>query len=273
MTGNGLSDRLKCVASMVSAGTYVFDVGCDHAFLDIYLIRQGIARGASASDVKKGPLEAASEHISQAGLEDKISTVLSDGLHNINDIPEGSTLVMAGMGGPLILKILTDEQDKTSKFDEIIISPQSRITDVREGLKDIGLAIADEAMVFDDGKYYTVMKLVKAEGGADSFFAGCDKTLIAATDPESAGLIEGFIKSAGEGAERIFMRYGPVLVARKDEVLLQYLKWEKAILKGVLKELSDSGHDERYLIKAGELMDNEITGKWMEGEAYGNDQN
>ena len=254
MTGNGLSDRLKCVASMVGRGTYVFDVGCDHAFLDIYLVSRGIARGATASDVKKGPLNAAAGHISQAELEDKISTALSDGLHNINDIPEGSTLVMAGMGGPLILKILKDDPDKTARFEEIIISPQSRIPDVREGITDIGLTIVDEAMVYDDGKYYTVMKLANARDKEDTGYEAA-----AAFDPEAA--------------KRIFSRYGPILVARKDKVLLQYLKWEKAILKGVLKELSDSGHDERFRIKAGELMDNEITGKWMEGEAYGNDQN
>ncbi len=251
MTGSGLSDRLRCVASMVGRGTYVYDVGCDHAFLDIYLISRGIARGAVASDVKKGPLKAASENISRAGLEDKIKTILSDGLHNINDIPERSALVIAGMGGPLILKILKDDPDKTARFDEIIISPQSRIADVRADLTGLGLMICDEAMVYDDGKFYTVMKLARSAGG--------ENVPCVSSDPDAT--------------KRILNRYGPILVARRDKVLLQYLKWEKAILKGVLKELSDSGHDKTYQIKAGELTDNEITGKWMEGEAYGNDQN
>ena len=86
MTESDLSYRLKAIISMVTAGNIVYDVGCDHAYLAIWLVKNGISPKAYASDVRPGPLKAARENISYEGLSDSIEIILSNGLHNITNI-------------------------------------------------------------------------------------------------------------------------------------------------------------------------------------------
>ena len=100
-----LSKRLQVIADMIPEGGVLADVGCDHGFLDIYLVQTGKIQGAIAMDVRKGPLAAATAHVREAGLENRIETRLSDGLEAM--MPgEAATLVCAGMGGPLMQRIL-----------------------------------------------------------------------------------------------------------------------------------------------------------------------
>ena len=99
-----LNSRLLACANFVQ-GNFICDVGTDHAFLPIYLVQNRIAEKAIASDVRKGPLQAAEQNILKAGLSDKIQTILSDGLQNVPS--EGLTdISIAGMGGETIIHIL-----------------------------------------------------------------------------------------------------------------------------------------------------------------------
>ena len=102
-----LSNRLRRIADMVSKGNVVCDVGCDHGFVSIYLIKQGIASFVYAMDVRKGPLDRAKEHIAAYNLEDKIETRLSDGVEKLA-VGEAGAMVLAGMGGKLMQKILKE---------------------------------------------------------------------------------------------------------------------------------------------------------------------
>ena len=102
-----LSLRLSAIADLVTEGNRLVDVGCDHGYLPVYLIQQKKIPSAIAMDVRKGPLSRAQEHIRQYGLEEYIQTRLSDGLEGLK-AGEGDTLVIAGMGGPLMERILTD---------------------------------------------------------------------------------------------------------------------------------------------------------------------
>ena len=106
-----LSKRLMAAVDMVTEGFAVLDVGCDHAYTSIELVRRK-SPFAVASDVRPGPLKAAREHIAEAGLEDKVTTVLADGVPRniISLLPESipASLVITGMGGMLIIKILSE---------------------------------------------------------------------------------------------------------------------------------------------------------------------
>ena len=138
-----LSKRLQMLANMVTKGNRVVDIGCDHAYLSIYLVESGICPGALAMDVRKGPLSAAEEHIRQSGFEASVKTRLSDGLKEY--LPgEAETLVCAGMGGPLMEKILTDSFEKVKTLKELILQPQSEIREFRRFLRQNGLTIAEE---------------------------------------------------------------------------------------------------------------------------------
>ena len=108
-----LSRRLRTVAGMVTRGHRVCDVGCDHGFVPVYLVQQGISPGVLAMDLREGPLRAAREHVSAYGLEGQIETRLSDGLHNYK-AGEADTLICAGMGGGLMMRILEAERDRKS---------------------------------------------------------------------------------------------------------------------------------------------------------------
>ena len=142
---------------MVTPRNKVCDVGCDHGFVSIALVERGISPSALAMDVNKGPLRRADEHIHEAGLENRITTRLSDGLKEYS-IGEAQTLIIAGMGGALIRQILEREEEKTRSFDELILSPQSEIPEFRMFLSNFGYEIKDEEMVLEDGKFYVIIK-------------------------------------------------------------------------------------------------------------------
>ena len=102
-----LSKRLSAVAGLVTRGNRLVDVGCDHGYLPVYLYLNHMIPSAIAMDVRPGPLSRAEEHIAQYGLGEYIETRLSDGLAALGT-DEGDTLVIAGMGGPLMERILTE---------------------------------------------------------------------------------------------------------------------------------------------------------------------
>ncbi len=103
-----LSKRMYMVASMVDKGGSVADIGCDHAYVSIYLIEQNIAAKVIAMDVRTGPLDIAKKNINSHGLSDKIEVRLSDGLEKLS-IGEVNTVIIAGMGGQLIIDIIDRE--------------------------------------------------------------------------------------------------------------------------------------------------------------------
>ncbi|MCR5594834.1 MAG: class I SAM-dependent methyltransferase [Lachnospiraceae bacterium] len=256
MTENVLSARLMGVADMITPRSYVCDVGCDHGFLDIYLIKHGLITGAIASDVRPGPIMAARENVSRAGFSDVIKTVLSDGLKEVEVPDSHSTLVMAGMGGPLILKMIRESINKVRLFDEIIISPQSKVEEVRENFPDLGLITVKESMVYDAGKFYNIIKLV-------------NKDIIKTEYNEATELIE---KNAGASAGRICNRYGALLIRKSDPVLKKYLEWENNILRKNALSIKQAGNPEKYTKVLTDIEDNEITFKLME-VMYGYDHN
>ena len=199
-----LPERMEHIISMVSKGESICDVGCDHGYISIALVKRNIAVKALAMDINKGPLNAASYNIKKDGLDDRIITRLSDGLDNYN-IGEATTLIIAGMGGPLMCDILSKHPDYTHDFKELILSPQSKIPEFRKFLYDNGYKIVDEDMVFEDGKYYVIIKAV-------------------------------FDKNTDVINEREY-RLGPVLLKKKHDVLKEYIIGSLNKNKKILNDL------------------------------------
>ena len=105
-----LSERLSAVSKLITPTLKVADVGCDHGYLSIYLLQNNITDKVIASDVRKGPLSKASENVKLYGLNDKIELRLSDGLTNYKT-GEVESVVMSGMGGNLMIKILEESKE------------------------------------------------------------------------------------------------------------------------------------------------------------------
>lgn len=154
-----LSKRLTAVCSMIREGNIVADVGTDHGYSAIYLVKEHICQRAIALDVRTGPLARAREHIVQNGMEDSIETRLSDGLDAVEP-GEADCMIAAGMGGPLMIHILENGADVVAEMKECILQPQSEIAGVRKYLWKNGFAIEEEHMVLEEGKFYPMMRAV-----------------------------------------------------------------------------------------------------------------
>lgn len=226
-----LSERLRTVARMVTAGNRVCDVGCDHGFVPVYLVQQNISPKVLAMDLREGPLCAAREHVASYGLNDRIEIRLSDGLHNYKS-GEADTLICAGMGGGLMMRILADDREKTDSFRELILQPQSEIEKFRGFLRDSGYWIQDEEILEEDGKFYQV---IRAMGGRDSN-AGKGQQSKSALSNTSGG--------AGVTVDELCKledRYGPVLLRKKTPVFFSFLEREAAVYKEILENLRVQG--------------------------------
>lgn len=227
---SGLSKRLRMLADMVTPGNRLADVGCDHGYLSIALVREGICPEAIAMDVREGPLAAAKAHVKEWGLDDYISVRLSDGLAECG-IGEADTCVCAGMGGKLMERILRQEMEKARALKELILQPQSELSQFRIFLREAGFRILQEDAVLEEGKYYFGMKAAYGPrtGGTKEERSGGEKEIAEGGIPGS-GQVDTGTGSAAQGADaadsvrqHVYDLYGESLLLRRHPVLLQYL--------------------------------------------------
>ena len=145
-----LSKRLCAVASLVPQGCRLADVGTDHGYVPIWLVRQGRIPSAIAMDVREGPLERAREHIRAAQLTGYIEARLSDGLSALAP-GEADCVLLAGMGGPLMARILKEAEEKWDSIGVYVFQPQSDLGQFRRFLDAAGFRMTAEDMVEEDG--------------------------------------------------------------------------------------------------------------------------
>jgi tRNA (adenine22-N1)-methyltransferase len=207
-----ISKRLKAVVSMISEGNTVADIGTDHGYVPIYMVTERGCNFAYAMDVNEGPLKRAEENIIKYNVNDRIEIRLSDGIKKLK-AGEADTIVIAGMGGILINRILGDGLEVAKASKELILSPHSDVNLVRRFLADNGFCISDEQMVFDENKYYFIIKAIPGEMVID------DDT---------------------------YEWFGSFLLNRKDVVLYDYLNKEKAKRDTILSAISPENNATRY---------------------------
>ena len=161
-----LSRRLLAVANLVSDNRSVADIGCDHGYVSIYLVQKRNCPRVIAMDVNEGPLLHAKENIKKSGLDHVIETRLSDGAKALKK-GEVDTLLMAGMGGKLMKRLLANAFQDLGDFEELVLQPQSEVAELRAFLRISGYGIVDEDFVIDEGKYYPMIKAQKSERSAN----------------------------------------------------------------------------------------------------------
>ena len=157
MNKQKLTPRLYAVASLVHGG-FVADVGTDHAFLPIYLIETGAATRVIATDIRSGPLARAKENIALRGLDDKIETLLTDGLAGLENHPLDD-VVIAGMGGLNIIEILSAADFIRRRRTHLVLQPMQNVTELRRYLAEAGFAVDKEKLAIEDGKIYQMMSV------------------------------------------------------------------------------------------------------------------
>ena len=147
---------------MVQSGSRVADIGTDHGYLGIYLLQSGAARHVIACDLRKDPLENARRNAKLFGVDGEMGLRLSDGLEKI--LPdEVDTVVMAGMGGDLIQRILSQCPWRKREGLQFILQPQSAGNVLRRWLCEDGFEIQREEPVQDGHFLYTVMDIRQGE--------------------------------------------------------------------------------------------------------------
>lgn len=150
-----LDSRLAAAAAYIRPGSEVADVGCDHGYLAAFLVQTGRARQVYASDINEKPLHSAQETVLLYGVEDRVETVLSDGLRQIPHTVED--IVIAGMGGELIIEILDAAPWVFAPDKRLVLQPMSFAEKLRTHLYSRGMEICSETPVIDGRHTYCVL--------------------------------------------------------------------------------------------------------------------
>ncbi|MCB2297247.1 tRNA (adenine(22)-N(1))-methyltransferase [Clostridium tagluense] len=220
-----LSIRLKAIVNMIEKCDSVIDVGTDHGYVPIYLVKNGVIKSAIASDINKGPVEKARNNITLNNLSAQISCRLGSGLSTVNN-GEAQIAIIAGMGGNLIRDILEADLDLVKQFKYMILQPVQNAEVLREYLYITGYNIIDEEICNDDGKFYEIIK-VKYDTKPiilDSIYYEISKILLDKKDP----VMQSFI-------EYKMQKYSKVYDSLNDETILS--KNRKMELYHVIKRL------------------------------------
>lgn len=217
-----ISNRLTTAAALVKQGYTLADVGTDHGYIPIYLMQQEKIPSAIAMDINEGPLERAKEHIALYGLQAYIQTRLSDGVAALKP-GEVEAVLIAGMGGGLVMHILKDGEKVCQSAKELILQPQSEIEHVREFLREEGYTILAEDMVYEDGKFYPMMK----------------------------------VQYQGENVEELKLSdlYGGLLLQNRHPVLKTFLEKERLIYTGIKENLAKQPASEKIRTRLAEVED------------------
>jgi tRNA (adenine22-N1)-methyltransferase len=211
-----LGERLQTIADMVPVGVAsIADIGTDHAYLPIYLVKNTIVARAIAGDIHQGPYLSAQNAVISSQLEQVVSVRLGNGLEVVNP-GEAEVVVIAGMGGQNIIDILRARPEVTATVKRLIVQPMIAAPAVRFWFQNNGWQIVREELVREDGKLY---QIIAAEPG----------------EPQSF--------------EPILYEIGPLLWQTRHPLLLVHIEELIAHLRNVLASMASSAeaiHSEKY---------------------------
>lgn len=201
-----LEKRLATIAEMVDSNVRLADIGTDHAYLPIELVNSGKIDFAIASDVAKGPLDNAKKDILAAGLSENIDTRLGSGLATISKNDKIDTVVIAGMGGKLMVDLLEKARKEGKTYPTLILEPNVGEDIVRRWLSSHNYRITMEKIIAVSGHTYEIMKATRSSNKSNL------------TDEE--------------------IKFGPFLIKEKNPIFID--KWEKQLVfqKKLLENLN-----------------------------------
>ena len=208
-----INDRLKKIGDLVEANSFCLDVGCDHAFLDIYLVQRGENIKAIASDVKEGPLNHARENINKYHLEDKIECRLGNGLDTYSD--EVDTIIISGLGGRSMIGIFKSHLEVLKKVNTIILSPNNYQEDVKRFLCKHHFYLSNEELVKEGKFIYQILV---------------------------------FSRGKRKYSRREYF-FGPVLLEKKGKLFDEYYKRELVSREILIKVLPKNYRWKKFLVK------------------------
>ena len=208
-----INNRLKTIGDLVPLSSYPLDIGCDHALLSIYLVKEKGIKKAVASDNKSGPLKKAKENVNFYKVKDKVELIEAEGL---NSYKEGiDTITISGMGGLNINRILENNKSYLKNINTIILSPNNYSIAVKRKLLKLGYYISDEKLVKENNIIYQILVFTKGK----KYYS----------------------------YKKLYL--GPVLMTKKDELTKEYYKKELETKKSLLEALPKSFYSKIRLTK------------------------
>lgn len=216
-----LSKRLMKIASYVNYCEAIADIGTDHGYIPIYLVKNNKCNSAIASDINKGPIEKASTNIRFEGLSEKIKCLLGGGLKPLK-VGEVNGVIIAGMGGNLIRDIILEDIEKVKLYDFLILQPAQNPEVLRKFLYNNNFEILNEDLILDDGKFYELFKVKYNENAKkinvkDEIFYEISSILLESNN----SLVNDYIKSKIKKYENIitYIKDDTSLAKKKKDIL------------------------------------------------------
>lgn len=198
-----INERLKRVASYVDDNSYIIDVGCDHALLDIYLIKTKKNIKTIASDISDGPLEYAYKNIEKENLLNKIKITKRNGIDNLEK--EVDTIVISGMGTSNVLDIIFRNKDNLKNIKKIIISSNNDWYILRKTFTENNYYIKEEDIILENNKFYPIIIFEK---GTKKY-------------------------------KKYELKYGPILLKSNNEIFKKYIEKEIDKLNNIKNSLTN----------------------------------
>lgn len=159
-----LSKRLRAIVNFCDKNKIIADIGTDHGFVPNFLYEEDYNRKIIATDISLNSLNKAIEFTELRGNKGKIEHIVCNGLEKI---PPVDQIIIAGMGGILISKILDRDFEKARQAEKLILQPMQQVDYLRKFLYDKGFKILDEKIVFEDNKFFHIIvanyKAIKEE--------------------------------------------------------------------------------------------------------------
>lgn len=222
-----LSKRLNWILEKVDKCETIIDVGTDHGYIPIKLIKDNIASRVIASDINKEPLEKARINVSLDGVIEKVDLRLGGGLKTLKS-KEVQGIIIAGMGGNLIRDILEADLDKVKDVDYLVLQPAQNPEVLREYLYTHEYEIIDEDICLDEGKYYELFKVKYKKNNITKL-------------------------------EDVFYEISPVMLKKRTETLKSYIedKVEKnnKILNFINDDTEHAKERKKQLIRKNEILE------------------
>lgn len=200
-----LGNRLDTIVELVEACDLIADIGTDHAYIPIELIRQKKVKHAIATDIIEGPIKNALENVKLHGMEGQIDVFLSNGLEGYEGrYSKIDYYIIAGMGGDTIISILEGFQNPHAV---LLLQPMTARGTLRAWLYENGFVIEEERIAIENRKYYHILKVTYC--------------------PNSKDTLEKFERNFGKNL-------------RRDENYKKYLQFELKTQQTILEQLSHS---------------------------------
>ena len=208
-----INNRLKTIGDLVPLSSYPLDIGCDHALLSIYLVKEKGIKKAVASDNKSGPLKKAKENVKFYKVKDKVELIEAEGLNSYKDGID--TITISGMGGLNINRILENNKSYLKNINTIILSPNNYSIAVKRKLIKLGYYISDEKLVKENNIIYQILVFMKGR----KYYS----------------------------YKKLYL--GPVLMTKEDELTKEYYKKELETKRSLLEALPKSFYSKIRLTK------------------------